>query len=98
VRDNPFAILPHKPTYVLPISYSELNEVVYGDQLQGADLDDVEIKYQVSFKFIVVEDMHYDNLDLQLAYTPVSWWQAHNKELSSAFRETNYEPEVIFAY
>jgi len=98
VRDNPFAILPHRPTYVLPISYSQLNEDVYGDQLQGDGFDDVEIKFQVSFKFIVVEDMFYDGLDLQLAYTSVSWWQAYNKELSSAFRETNYEPEVIFAY
>ncbi len=98
VRDNPFAILPHRPTYVLPISYSKLNEDVYGDQLPGAGFDDVEIKFQVSLKFIVVEDMFYDDLDLQLAYTVVSWWQAYNKELSSAFRETNYEPEVIFAY
>ncbi len=36
VRDNPFAILPHRPTYVLPISYSQLNEDVYGDQLSEA--------------------------------------------------------------
>ena len=98
VTDNPFAILPHRPNYVLPISYAELNEDVYGDRLGGAELDDVEIKFQISLKFVAIEDMFYDDLDLELAFTSVSWWQAYNKNISAPFRETNYEPEIIFGY
>ena len=29
VGSNPFAILPHRPNYLLPVSYSELNQTLY---------------------------------------------------------------------
>ena len=39
VSENPFAILPHRPNYLLPVSYSRLNSELYEPQLQGNDLE-----------------------------------------------------------
>ncbi len=98
VGSNPFAILPHRPNYLLPVSYSELDQTVYEPQLQGNDLDNVEVKFQVSMKYIAAEDFVFDGVNLQFAFTATSWWQAYNSEISAPFRETNYEPELIFGY
>ena len=98
VGSNPFAILPHRPNYLLPVSYSELDQTVYEPQLQGHDLDNVEIKFQVSMKYVAAEDFVLDGVNLQFAFTATSWWQAYNSEISKPFRETNYEPELIFSY
>jgi phospholipase A1 len=95
---NPFAILPHKPNYVLPITYSEPNYRLYSVLPEGNDLDNLEAKFQVSIKYIAVENFMFDNLNLQFAFTGTSWWQTYNSALSSPFRETNYEPELIFSY
>jgi phospholipase A1 len=98
VGNNPFAILPHRPNYLLPISYAELDQTIYEPQLQGNDLDNVETKFQVSLKYVAAEDFVFDGVDLQFAFTATSWWQSYNDEISAPFRETNYEPELIFAY
>jgi len=80
------------------VSYSVLDQTVYEPQLQGNDLDNVEVKFQVSMKYIAAEDFVFDGVNLQFAFTATSWWQAYNKEISAPFRETNYEPELIFSY
>jgi len=98
VESNPFAIMPHKPNYILPFTYFDANDNPYNNVLQGEDLEDLEIKFQVSLKHVITRDIFIKNLDLYFAFTAKSWWQAYNADISSAFRETNYEPEVIFAY
>jgi phospholipase A1 len=98
VGSNPFAILPHRPNYLLPVSYSELNQTLYEPQLQGNDLDNVEAKFQVSLKYVAAEDFVFEGVNLQFAFTATSWWQSYNSAISAPFRETNYEPELIFSY
>ena len=95
---NPFALLPHKPNYVLPFTYFDANQVPYNEVLQGNNFDNFETKFQVSLKYVITENVFVDNLDLNAAFTATSWWQAGNSEISAAFRETNYEPELIFSY
>jgi phospholipase A1 len=95
---NPFAILPHKPNYVLPFTYFTANEVPYNNILQGRDFDNLEVKFQVSLKYVITENIFVKNLDLNAAFTATSWWQAYNSDISAAFRETNYEPELILSY
>lgn len=96
--NNPFAILPHKPNYVLPVTYFDANEAPYVNELQGFKLDNLEAKFQVSVKYVAKDDIFFDGLDLQFAFTATSWWQSYNSEISAPFRETNYEPELIFSY
>jgi len=98
VSSNPFAILPHRPNYLLPVSYAELDQTIYEPQLQGNDLDNIETKFQVSLKYVAAEDFVFDDVELQFAFTAINWWQSYNDEISAPFRETNYEPELIFAY
>ena len=98
IGSNPFAILPHRPNYLLPVSYSSLDQTLYEPQLQGNDLDSVETKFQVSLKYAAAEDLVFDGVNLQFAFTATSWWQSYNSAISAPFRETNYEPELIFSY
>lgn len=98
VSSNPFAILPHKPNYILPITFFDANEIPYKEALQGYNLDDLEAKFQVSLKHVITRDVFVKNLDIYVAFTATSWWQAYNSDISAAFRETNYEPEIILSY
>lgn len=95
---NPFAILPHKPNFVLPASVTSINQEPYVNLPVDSELDDVEIKFQVSLKYLAAQDLIFRDLDLQFAFTATSWWQAYNGEISAPFRETNYEPELILNY
>ncbi len=97
---GPFVITPHRPNYLLPVSYNARpNDEVYQSAGVLEDgLDRTELKYQVSFKTKVWPNLFSRRGDLWVAYTQQSFWQAYNHDDSSPFRETNYEPEVIYAY
>lgn len=95
---NRFAIIPHRPNFVLPATVTSINQEPYMDTSVASELDDVEIKFQVSLKYLFMQDLIFKDLDLQFAFTSTSWWQAYNSDISAPFRETNYEPEVILNY
>ena len=97
-KSNPFAILPHKPNYILPVTYFDVNEIPYEDVLQGESFDDIEAKFQISLKFITMEDLFIEDLNVHVGFTVTSWWQSYNSDISAPFRESNYEPELIFNY
>ena len=61
---NPFAILPHKPNFVLPASVTSINQTPYIGTPVGAKLDDVEIKFQVSLKYLAMQDLIFEDDDL----------------------------------
>ncbi len=102
-KTGTFRLLPHKLNYLLPVrASSQVNRRPAspgpGPTL-GVDLplDDIEAKFQFSFKVKAWENLFGDNGDLWLAYTQQSNWQLYNGGLSSPFRETNYEPEAILS-
>ncbi|GAA0201084.1 phospholipase A [Kangiella japonica] len=99
VRDNRFAIIPHKPNYLLPVTFNNSPNQdsleTSGDERQ---VDNIEAKFQVSFKTPFWEKPFGDNSSLFFAYTGQSYWQAYNKDVSSPFRETNHEPEIFAAW
>lgn len=95
---NRFAIIPHKPNYVLPASIAKVNRQPYADLPVDTELDNVEVKFQISLKYLAMQDVIFKDLDLQFAFTAASWWQAYNGDISAPFRENNYEPELILNY
>ena len=97
-RYQPFVLSPHKPNYILPISYNEKpNNAPLGDTHDG-ELDKYEIKFQFSMKFPVIENLFGEVNSFYFAYTHLSFWQAYDFGGSSPFRETNHEPEVFVAF
>ncbi|MBJ7536705.1 phospholipase A [Marinomonas transparens] len=97
--DNPFVLTPHKPTYFLPISYSNSmeDETFLGDKADTESLDNLEFTFQVSLKFPLAYGIVGRNTSLWVGYTQRSYWQAYNSNISSPFRDTNYEPEVFIS-
>ncbi|WP_457667646.1 phospholipase A [Thiolapillus sp.] len=96
-QDKAFVLTPYKPNYILLAAYNTagVNERPFEEAFPGKnpDLNDTEVKFQISFKFPVVKSLFGDNGDLYAAYTNRSFWQVYNTD-SSPFRETNHEPEA----
>ncbi len=87
----------HRTNYALVFSY---NNSPNPTPLQEADpaktLTKPEVTFQLSFKAKLWQDMFGKPVDLWVAYTQRSFWQLYHFADSSPFRETNYEPEVLF--
>lgn len=100
-RDLQFSILPHKPNYLLPFTYNASpNNAAYAGLpgSPGQELDNLEVKFQLSIKTPLWENMFGDNGTLYVAYSQVALWQAYNSKISAPFREINFEPEVFLAF
>ena len=92
-----FSITPHKPTYLLPITFNNNIQSyhVYNNDIAQDKQQQFEAKFQFSFKMPILTDIAEIPLSVYFGYTQVSFWQAYNSGNSSPFRETNYEPEVF---
>jgi len=99
VQDNRSVLLAHRRNYVLPFSYAdEPNNDVFdvASANTGESLDHNEIQFQLSIKSPLADGLFTEQGTLYAAFTVKSFWQAYNKEVSAPFRETNYEPEIIW--
>jgi len=98
-RRKRFAIMSHRQNYILPYTYNFHQEKdTYETVNPNVQIQDAEIKFQISFKMKLWEDMFGMPLDLWAAYTQLSLWQFYSTDYSSPFRETNYEPELLLNY
>lgn len=97
---NPYVLTAHKHNFILPVSYSSgLNEAIYveNDVPLREGLQPAEVKFQISLKSQVNEDdLLFKNDTLSLGITLEAWWQLYSSDLSSPFRETNYQPEIFY--
>ena len=95
LADQRFSITPHRPNYLLPASYNATSDYeVYGSL--GNSFNDTEVKFQLSMKTLLARDL-WRGSSVWFAYTQQSYWQLYAQgEASSPFRETNYEPELIW--
>jgi phospholipase A1 len=93
--DSGVTMFPHRPTYFLPFAYNtNPNDAPY-QAVGEPPLDNTEVKFQISFKVPLARSLFSDNTQLYFAYTQLCLWQLYNKEISSPFRDTNYEPEFF---
>jgi len=97
-RFKPFVLTPHKPNYVLPITYNKNPNNAPFDSASDGELDNFEIKFQLSIKFPIADNLFGEQGSLQFAYTNLSFWQAYDTEDSSPFRETDHEPELFLIF
>lgn len=98
--DRPFAIIPYENNYLLATLSSDVNSDPYktGDpevDRNLVDVEDEEIKFQVSLMFPIWRNMFNSNFSLIASYTQLSLWQAENNSSSAPFRETNYQPQIF---
>lgn len=94
-----FKLAPYRPTYVLFGSTNKSrNSEPYQFLEPGVELDDTEIKFQLSAQYKLGDDLFWGNGDFWFAYTQLSFWQLYNSDTSSPFRDTNYEPEGFLSF
>ena len=96
-----FLLRPYKPVYIAPFAWANKRNTMPSTPnpnttvTQPQDLDNVEVEFQLSMKFKIIEGMFGKNFDLWGAYTQSSRWQSYNDRDSRPFRETDYEPELL---
>lgn len=96
---NPFSITTHRTNYLFPVSYnSKQNSENFRNITTDAGPDSNEVKFQLSVKVNLAENIFGSVGDAYFGYTQRSWWQAYNTDASSPFRETNYEPEIFIDF
>jgi len=99
-----FQLRAYKPVYLLPAFWtSDKNQTPQSPNPANTVttpqlLDSAELKFQLSFKTKIAENLFGDNGDIWAGYTQSSRWQAYNTDNSRPFRETNYEPEVMLLF
>lgn len=100
---NLFGLSSYKPVYILFGNYTNnINKNPHSETQPApppmpADLNNIELKFQLSTKVKVANNLFGDKIggDIWLRYTQTSRWQVYNTQLSRPFRETNYEPEAL---
>lgn len=98
-RRGKFAVKFHRSNYLLPFTYVENpNEKTVQEADSTEELKNAEIKFQLSFKVKLWQDILGKNMDLWFGYTQKSFWQFYNFEDSSPFRDTDYEPELLLNF
>ena len=97
-----FALRAYKPVYILPAFYlsSPTTTITSPNRdNQGTTpgpLDHLEGKFQISVKAKLLENVGFDGSNFWFGYTQSSRWQVYNHQTSRPFRETDYEPELMY--
>lgn len=96
-----FQFRAHNPTYILPLyTTSSVNSRPTSPAPGHSAASNTgqrasEVKFQLSFKTKLIENMFDGRSDLWFGYTQQSFWQLYNPANSRDFRETDYQPELI---
>lgn len=96
-----FVVRTYLPTYFMPLHHTNsINAAPYSPTQAAPSQPNhyrkTEAKLQISLRTKVAEDWLLPNADLWFAYTQRSLWQLWNQADSSPFRNTDYQPEVIY--
>lgn len=95
-----FMFSPYNDNYILFANYSSSpnstpSSPTIGQASQNNNLSSTEVRFQLSFKMKLYEDVVYTPAALWFGYTQETNWQAYNRKASSPVRETDYQPELM---
>ena len=96
-----WTVRPYRPTYLLPLFYTfdpNLNPGTPSQETESLttnEMRETELKFQLSLKTKVAEDLFDTSADLWFGYTQESHWQVYNEDNSRPFRATDYQPEIF---
>ncbi|HEY0885163.1 MAG TPA: phospholipase A [Ramlibacter sp.] len=96
-----FVVRTYLPNFILPLhATSSINRTpaspTRGVTTGRPDYKPLEAKMQVSLRAKVAEGLVLPDADLWFAFTQRSLWQVWNRQESSPFRSTDYQPEAIY--
>jgi len=100
-KGGTFALKTYWPNFLLPVHYtSNLNRSpsspTHPTSPDNPDYRKTEAKLQISLRAKVAENLLLPGADLWFAYTQLSLWQIWDRQDSSPFRNTDYQPEAIY--
>lgn len=95
-----FNFVGYKANYVLPIHRtSRINRAPYSPSQEMVELPNYrrdEAKFQLSLRTKLAQDVLLPGGDLWAAFTQQAMWQIWNGKDSKPFRNSDYEPELIY--
>ncbi len=96
-RDS-FTLTARKPNYFMYSFMDEPNRAPYASTGEATEIKNYEIKYQISLQTKLTDDLFGEDMDLWFGYTQIAYWQLFSSNISSPFRETNYEPDIYLSF
>ncbi len=98
-----FKFTYYRPNYLLPVYWADgINRNPQSPTRAaapvGADYNQTEAAFQLSFKMKLVEELFGTPSDVWLGYTQLSFWQIYNSDVSREFRSSDFEPEVMWIW
>jgi phospholipase A1/A2 len=95
-----FNFVGYRANYVLPLHYtSRINRGPVSPTQPAVLLPDYrreEAKFQLSLRTKIAQDLGFPGADLWAAFTQQALWQIYNGTDSKPFRNSDYEPEIIY--
>lgn len=96
-----FGFSPYRQNYAVVKLMNRSNDYPFRELAptqpsNSLEVDDQEVKFQLSFKSKLASDVFGTGSNIWFAYTQQSNWQVFNSDTSRPFRETNYEPEIMW--
>lgn len=95
---NPlFRISPFRANYLMPLTYNFAGTDTFTtDNVKR--WSHTEVTFQLSLQSQITRGLVDGNGAFFIGYTQRSFWQAYNRSESAPFRETNYEPELMWRW
>jgi phospholipase A1 len=96
-----FVVRTYQPNFLLPMHHSSNVNRSPSSPTHAAEANDhdyrhTDAKLQISLRAKVAENLLLPGADLWFAYTQRSLWQAWDRQDSSPFRSSDYQPEAIY--
>ena len=100
LKRGTFKFMTYKPNFLLPVHVTErLNRHPSSPTREAVSLEGykrIEAKMQLSLRTKLAQSVLLPGADIWFGYTQQSMWQVWDNKGSAPFRNTDYEPELIY--